>query len=226
MTADDSARARASALAHAALARGEPLAWFEALYRGASGDAAAIPWADLAPHPAIVRWLDAAGPLAGRRAIVVGCGLGDDAVEVARRGAVTTAFDLSDTAVAWCRRRFPDAPVAWTTADLLATPAAWRRAFDLVVEVFTIQSMPPALRERAIAAVADLLAPGGRLVVVARTRGEDEAAQGPPWPLTPRELEGFTRAGLTRAGVETWQDAAAGRPPGVGPGAVLASFTR
>ena len=76
------------------------------------------------PHEELVRWLDAAGPLGGRRALVVGCGLGDDAVEVARRGAATTAFDLSPTAVAWCRRRFPDAPVTWTTADLLATPPA------------------------------------------------------------------------------------------------------
>ena len=40
-------------------------------------------------------------------AIVTGCGLGDDAEHVASLGYATIAFDVSPTAVAAARRRFP-----------------------------------------------------------------------------------------------------------------------
>lgn len=192
----DEARARARALAQEALARGEPVAWFEALYRQAGGDPAQVPWADLAPHPALVAWLDRAGDLARARAVVVGCGLGDDAEEVARRGARVTAFDVSPAAVAWCRARFPGSPVDYQVGDLLDPPPTWREAFDLVVEVYTLQALPAALRARAARGVADLVAPGGRAVVVCRGRDEGEEVEGPPWPLARSDLAPFVEAGL------------------------------
>lgn len=201
-TGEDERRERARALAREALARGEPTAWFDALYREAAGDAAAVPWADLRPHPALVELLDRAGDLTGARAVCVGCGLGDDAEELARRGARTTAFDVSPEAVAWCRRRFPSSPVEHHVADLLALPAAWRRAFDLVVEVHTIQALPPTLRERAIGAVAELVAPGGRALVVCRGRDDDALVDGPPWPLSRQELSAFAAAGLREVSLE------------------------
>ena len=52
-----------------------------------------MPWADLAPNPRLVRAL--AGAADGRRAIVIGCGLGDDAEHVASLGLTTMAFDVS-----------------------------------------------------------------------------------------------------------------------------------
>ncbi len=202
----DDPRARARALAHEALARGEPTTWFDALYRGAGGDAARIPWADLRPHPELVSWLDQAGDLTGARVVCVGCGLGDDAEEVARRGARTTAFDVSVAAVDWCRRRFPGSHVDYRVADLLALPPDWRRSFDLVVEIYTIQSLPLALRERAIAAVSDLVKPGGRAFVVCRGRDDDAPPSGPPWPLSRRELAAFGAAGLREASFEDWHE--------------------
>ncbi|MCO5168658.1 MAG: class I SAM-dependent methyltransferase [Planctomycetes bacterium] len=213
MTQDD-ARAQARALAQAALARGEPVAWFEALYRQAGGDAARIPWADLTPHPALVAWLDRAGDLARARAVVVGCGLGDDAEEVARRGARTTAFDVSPAAVDWCRARFPRSPVDYGTADLLALPPAWRGAFDLVVEVYTLQALPAAIRPQAARGVADLVAPGGRAVVVCRGRddvGHPEDVSGPPWPLSRRDLAPLLEAGLREVALDDRSDADGGR---------------
>jgi hypothetical protein len=84
--APDPKRRAARALARDALDRGRPLAWFEELYSGAAGTEA-IPWADLEPNPHLVSWLDA-NPTdgRGRRALKVGCGLGDDAEALAELG--------------------------------------------------------------------------------------------------------------------------------------------
>src|SRR4051794_3868292 len=85
------------------LARGDAIGWFEKLYAQAGEDPATIPWADLTPNQNIVEWLDRhAARGDGRRAIVIGCGLGDDAEELARRGFDVTAFDVAPSAVQWC----------------------------------------------------------------------------------------------------------------------------
>ena len=81
---------------------------------------------------------------------MVGCGLGDDAEELARRGYDAAAFDVIEKAIAWCRRRFPDSAVDYRVADVFALPEEWQRAFDLVVEIQTIESLPIADRTRVI----------------------------------------------------------------------------
>src|SRR5687768_9193611 len=97
-------RELARSLARKHLPEGDALGWCEALYAGALDDVSAIPWADLRPNPNVVGWLDARGGPGGRKALVVGCGLGDDAEELARRGFEVTAFDIAPTAVRWCGR--------------------------------------------------------------------------------------------------------------------------
>jgi hypothetical protein len=121
--------------------------------------------------------------------------------------------------------------VHYLTADLLDPPRRWRRAFDLVVEVYTVQSMPERVRRRAVGNVADLVAPQGTLVVVAAARPDGTApADGPPWPLTRAEIEAFAGDDLRPVRVEEvpkpdapaarrWRaefrrDAAAGAPTG------------
>ncbi|MDP9353879.1 MAG: hypothetical protein M3R02_01090 [Chloroflexota bacterium] len=85
--ATERARDRARALAAESLIRNDPLGWFQPLYAGADGDRAAIPWADLAPNPHLVDWFARTGRRGnGERALVVGCGLGDDAEELASQG--------------------------------------------------------------------------------------------------------------------------------------------
>jgi SAM-dependent methyltransferase len=175
-----------------ALARGEPLAWFEELYANA-GDESAIPWAGLEPHRLLVEWLDAAEPEPGR-ALVVACGLGDDAEELARRGFDTTAFDLAPSAIAWAQRRFPESSVRYVVANALELPAEWESAFDLVVEIHTLQALPEELRPAVGAAIARCLAPGGRVLAIARGRDDDSPpVPGPPWPLTRAELMSYLR---------------------------------
>jgi hypothetical protein len=176
-----------------------PLAWFDALYREAKGDASAIPWADLQDNPLFVEWRDRRElDLRSRSSLVVGCGLGDDAETVATSGGRVTAFDLSPTAIDWCRRRFPKSSVRYLSADLFNLPEDWHRAFDFVLEINTLQALPAELRPRAIARVADLIAPAGTLLVICRGREANEPAVGPPWPLVVTELDAFDRAGLSR----------------------------
>ena len=195
----DDRRKLARELAGAALARGEPLAWFEELYRAAREEGATVPWADLAPSPELLRWLEEAQPpLDGRRVAVVGAGYGDDAALLAARGAQVAAFDCAPSAVAVAVERFAGSRVEWIVADVLRLPRRLELGFDLVVEVNTLQVLPRDLRTAAAAGIASLVAPGGELFVAARLRlpGEPEGAM--PWPLLEQELAAFEAAGLVR----------------------------
>ena len=183
--------ADADRLAAAALERADPTGWFEELYDAAGRGEATVPWARHAPHPLLAAW---ARPRTGR-ALVVGCGLGDDAEHLASLGYAVTAFDVAPTAIAQARRRFPASSVAYRVADLLALPEDLRRAFDLVVEVFTVQALPVALHAAAGAAIADTVAPGGTLLYVGDT-ARDRTGSGPPWPLTRAEVAALAGDGL------------------------------
>jgi SAM-dependent methyltransferase len=200
-------RDAARSLAEKHLTAGDPTGWFEALYSSAGGDASAIPWADRKGNPNLVRWLDRCAPPAGTRALVVGCGLGDDAEELARRGLHVTAFDVSPSAVQWCGRRFPGSEVSYEVADLLAPPPAWRGAFGFVLESYTLQALPAPTRRVATAELAGLVAPGGSLLVICRGRDPDDPEGSLPWPLTRGELQALVaEGGLVEASFEDYPD--------------------
>lgn len=190
------ARAKVAALRTGSLRKGTSVAnGATDIYAEAKGDPAAVPWADLAPKPDLVDWLSRY-PGEGRRAIDVACGLGDNAEALAAAGYRTTAFDLSGPAVGWARRRFPDSAVNYLQADLFDLPREWQRAFDLVHECHTIQTLGGQERSGAFAVIADLVAPGGTLLVLASLGEEGVMASGPPWPLAPCELARFEDAGF------------------------------
>ncbi|HYI24165.1 MAG TPA: class I SAM-dependent methyltransferase [Thermomicrobiales bacterium] len=202
----------------------EASAGFESIYAEAARGARGIPWDLHAPNPLLIGWFDRAAPQPhsdGRRAIVVGAGTGDDAAFVARQGYATTAFDIAPSAVEAARERHPDSTAEFVVADLLTLPGEWRGGFDLVVEIRTVQSLPRSLREDAIREVVRLVAPGGTVVVIAAA-SDSPRIEGPPWPLTRAELDGFERAGLAPVAVDcVFRD-------GIGPFAShwLAEYTR
>jgi SAM-dependent methyltransferase len=176
--------------------------WFEAVYALAERDPAGVPWANLAPHPLLTDWLGAQGPLRGLRAIDVGCGLGDNALALAKAGAQVTGFDLVAGAIDWARERSPGDAIEFRAADLFAPPPEWRGAFDLVHECYTLQALPESLLPQAALALAGFVAPHGRLLVIARARSEGQEVAGPPWPLTRGQVEALAVDGLTLTSLE------------------------
>lgn len=169
--------------------------FFETVYDDAAGDAAMVPWADLAPKPNLVEWLQNQ-PVKQGRAIDVGCGLGDNAEALANAGYDTTGFDYSPDAIAWACKRFPHSKVNYLTADLFDLPKNWREAFDLVSEIYILQALPPETLGRTMPAIASLIAPGGTLLSYTRIRGDGAPVDGPPWPLEESTAMKFTQFGL------------------------------
>lgn len=176
-----------------------PTDWFESLYKAANIEGEGVPWANMDAHAALKAWL-AAHPQdgTGKTALVIGCGMGDDAVHLQALGFDVTAFDVSEAAIGYCNARFADSPVRFQAADLFDPPAAWNGAFDFVLEIYTVQALPPRLEDAAIDAVTRLVAPGGTLLVVAETaEGPRTFEKGPPWLLTPAHPDAFVARGLT-----------------------------
>jgi SAM-dependent methyltransferase len=177
------------------LRAGDPTGWFEPVYAAAGEGVTDVPWVDLAPNRHLVAWLEREGRRgAGQRAVVVGCGTGDDAELLRETGFDAVGFDIAPTAVAWARRRFPE--TRFLVADLLALPAGLIGAFDLVFEAYTLQALPHAIRDEAIAGVASLVAAGGTLLVVTYGRAPEDEPGRLPWPLTRDELARFGALGL------------------------------
>jgi SAM-dependent methyltransferase len=191
-------------LAAASLAAGDPTGWFDRLYAAGTAGRVPVPWSRREPHPLLTSWAQR-HHLAGarKRAIVPGCGLGADAEYLAGLGFAVTAFDVSPTAIQLARQRHPGTLVEYVSADLLHFPRPWLRAFDLVVEIITVQALPRTVRQQATARVAQLTAPGGTLLVIAAIHdGDGEPQSGPPWPLSRADLDAFATDGLVPETIE------------------------
>ena len=203
----DDAKQAARRLAETYADRDDPNGWFEEFYARAGGNIENVYWADLEPGPCLMSWL-AQHPVEGKpRAVVVGCGLGDDAEALVRCGYRVTAFDISPAAVTMCRQRYPDSTVEYVVADLLAMPAGWAHGFDLVYECNTIQALVGDLRGRARDVIADLVAPGGVALVSCRSREPGEKENEFPVPMDRDEIDGFRRAGLIEDHFDAYDDA-------------------
>jgi SAM-dependent methyltransferase len=200
-------RTRARELAAEFKSKGDPLGWFDALYREAQSGNTEIPWADLVPNPNLLDfWKSHPQESRNKSALIIGSGLGDDAEQLSAWGFETTAFDISATAITATKTRFPATKVQYIAADLLAPPASWRANFDFVFESYTLQSLPPELREQAFTEIAEFLKPAGLLLVIARGRDPEEDPGHVPWRLTRAELAQFSSAGLQEVSFDDYLD--------------------
>jgi SAM-dependent methyltransferase len=215
-------RARSRELAAEFIERGDPLGWFDALYLESEGDTEKIPWADMTPNRFFQAWAESKGLKGeGRTALVVGCGLGDDAKYLHDLGFKVTAFDISPTAIEWAKKVYGETDIRFEVADLFKPPESWvtakalptaaastdkAGAFDFVLEIYTIQPLPMEMRARTIDAVAGFVADKGTLVVVCRGREDDEEAPQLPWPLSRKDLSRFETDGLKQIDFQEYWD--------------------
>jgi len=213
----DKKRERTRQLAAEFNERGDPMGWFDALYKESGGDIDKIPWADMEPNRFFRSWAEANGLKGeGRKALVVGCGLGDDAKYLHDLGFNVTAFDISPTAIEWARKAYAGTDIQFEVADLFDPPREWvwegdkppatAGGSDFVLEIYTIQPLPMEMRPKVIDSVAALVAPGGRLLVVTRGREDDEEIGEVPWPLSKRDLSRFAENGLREVGLQDLWD--------------------
>jgi SAM-dependent methyltransferase len=197
----DPRQAKVQKLQTEAWERGDATSWFEDVYSEANRDTSLIPWSESGLNPHLRAWAEREGLKGeGQSAVVIGCGLGDNAEYLAGLGFTVTAFDISPTAVAWCREKHQATSVKYVEADLFSA-AAQLGQFDFVLEVHTLQALPRTLRVQAATAVAALVRQ--RLLVICRACDEPEPQETVPWPLTRAELQPLADCGLTPI---QWED--------------------
>lgn len=109
----------------------------------------------------------------GDRALYIGVGSGEDAIEAARRGIQVTCLDLSAGMIEQARERFDEAGLSgeFICADLLHYVP--ERPFDAVVCNFFLNIFSRTVMEQMLTRAVSLLRPAGRLLVAdfAPTRG-------------------------------------------------------
>jgi SAM-dependent methyltransferase len=201
-------RTRARDLAKEYAKKGDATGWFEQLYREAERGESVVPWDDRTANAHLLDfWRAHPISASGKKALVIACGFGQDAEQIAAWGFSTTAFDISATAIKEVCRRFPNTPVKYVTADLLRPPPEWNGAFDFVFETNTLQALPAELRPQAVESIARFVKPGGLLLAIARGREEHEPLGDLPWPLTRAELDHFIQCGLVEQSFHVLSDA-------------------
>ena len=187
--------------------RDDPTGWFDSIYTDAQGDHKAVFWADLEPNPYLLKWLkNCSFKHEGCKAIVIGCGVGDDAEALSETGYEVIAFDISPEAIRLCKKRYPDTTVNYLVADLFDYPPQWAEIFELVYECNTIQVLPGKYRLQARDAMVSLLAPQGSLLVSCRSRLKGEQEDDIPLPLDKDEIDCFMRCGLSEESFEAYDD--------------------
>lgn len=184
----------------------DPIGWFDSIYTDAEGDYKRVFWADLEPGPCLLEWLEKCSSLQGKKAIAIGCGVGDDAEAMSDAGYEVTAFDISPEAIRLCKNRYPDSRVNYLVEDLFNYPKEWAESFDLVYECNTIQVLPGKYRVHARNAMITLMANDAHLLVSCRSRLNGQQESDIPLPLDRDEIDGFKNCGLSEESFLSYDD--------------------
>jgi demethylmenaquinone methyltransferase / 2-methoxy-6-polyprenyl-1,4-benzoquinol methylase len=119
------------------------------------------------------RWRERAADLArvgpGSRALDVGTGTGDLAIELARRGATVTGLDFAPAMLEVARGKAPD--IVFERGDALALRYG-DGEFDAVTVGFGARNL--ADLEKGLSEMARVLRPGGRVAILEITRPQRE----------------------------------------------------
>ncbi|MDQ7061761.1 MAG: class I SAM-dependent methyltransferase [Sulfurimonas sp.] len=181
-------------------------AWFNNLYEEHKNNHENIPWAKLKVNPLLETYLKAASEHKGK-ALVIGCGLGDDAKALEVAGFEVIAIDVSQVALDLAQERFSDSKIIFEKQDIFDMPKKYEEYFDFIFEAFTIQSLPRKFRQKMIQSISQSLCKKGKILVVAHKKEHD--FNGPPWPLEKHEIDLFKTSGLEEISFEIHEEKAA-----------------
>jgi SAM-dependent methyltransferase len=148
---------------------GSPHIDYEALYRGESpGEEIAPtttpPWDNKAPSESVIAW-ETGGRVHGD-VLDIGCGLGDNAVYLAKNGHTVTGLDISPTALKTAEQRAKDAgvDVKFAVADSTKLDG-YTDAFDTVIDSGLFHSLDDDGRRSYTAVVHRATRPGATLLL-------------------------------------------------------------
>ena len=186
-------------------------------------DAAPPPWDIGRPQPAFVRLADR-GLLSGRL-LDSGCGTGENVLLAASHGAEATGVDISPHAIARAREKAAGRGLAarFEVADALRL-GQLGGTFDVLIDSGVFHVFDDADRERYVASLAAVLAPGGHCYLMCfsdrqpgtvgpRRVRQDElrAAFSDGWEITSIEADIFEvnpgiefSPGTPAAGAQAW----------------------
>jgi SAM-dependent methyltransferase len=162
---------------------GSPHIDYEALYRGESpGEGIAPmttpPWDNNAPSESVIAW-QSGGWFHGD-VLDIGCGLGDNAVYLAKNGHTVTGLDISPTALKTAKQRAKDAgvDVKFAVADSTKLDG-YTDAFDTVIDSGLFHTLDDDGRRSYAAAVHRAARPGATLLLSCFS---DANPVGEEWP--------------------------------------------
>ncbi len=136
-----------------------------------------IPWDRGAVSPALLGWLND-GMVPDGRILIPGCGLGHEALELARRGFQVTALDIAPSALEHLAAELRAAGVE--AERVCADALTWQpaRPFDAIYEQTCLCALDPGHWPAYERQLFDWLRPGGKLLALFM---QTENAGGPPY---------------------------------------------
>jgi len=165
--------------------------FFENVYKNASENLDKIPWATFDANEYLQDFFKNKEKVTNKKALVIGCGLGDDAQFLTKMGYIVDAIDISPTSIKLAKQRFDNKNINFSVEDIFELPSNMINNYDFVYEGLTIQSIDPKHRIQLIEIISSLNNDNGELLLYTNYQEDIDTFGGPPWPLYKRDLALF-----------------------------------